>query len=218
MSGNLKNTLSLNIDLQYFASVNWFKKAVKYKYLNIIIYVPHEKVSFRNRCWLGSGHGLMRLSIPLISGRDQRTPYGKIRTAGGRWKVEHWRGIVSCYNRSPWFEHYRDELAALFEQPTESLVEWNLSGLQWVNRQLGGIWEMNVVDSPAIDGALSPEALRQVAGEFLPNNQASWLETYPVQRYPQVFEERNGFLPGLSILDLLFCMGPKKTLEILKNE
>src|SRR5262249_50170946 len=116
---------------------------------------------------------------------------------------QHWKTIVSCYNRSPWFDFYRDELEELYRQPFDLLLDWNLRCLEWTFRVLGidrgiGLTEEYMADYPAAEEM-------DWRGKLQPKNRESWGAGMP--RYRQVFEERTGFIPGLSILDLIFCEG-----------
>jgi WbqC-like protein family len=199
---------SLSIDLQYFANLNWYKKAYNYKRVVFNIYEKHKKMSFRNRLWLSGADGQLSLSVPIVDGRNENQFYRDIKIVPGRWQVIHFRAISSCYNRSPWFEHYRDELAVLYNRPIEYLMDWNLACFEWINHQLEFPleWELK---SYLKDG--DPEWSSEAADAtnyFLPARKETWLKNGDIIKYTQVFQDRVGFVPGLSILDLLFCEGP----------
>ncbi len=200
-------------------------------------------MSFRNRCRIAGAEGVVDLSVPIAGGRDQKTIMKEVRIAGGRsWQAQHWKTIVSCYSRSPWFDYYRDGLQKLFEEPVECLMDWDLRCLGWSLRALGMDRPIRLTDryqkvydpSEGVDwrGRLGPKDLDEwgmpgggVNGEAgLPGvgfggeagtlgggveGEAGRSGEGPegVARYRQVFEERIGFKPNLSILDLLFCEG-----------
>ncbi|MBC6489908.1 WbqC family protein [Flavihumibacter stibioxidans] len=219
-----KNTSinTLSVDLQYFGNVYWFKKAIKYKHIEFSEYEYHSKMSFRNRLWLAGADGRMNLSVPILDGRNERQLYKEVKIAGGRWATDHFRAICSCYNRSPWFEHYRDDLAELYKKQYQFLQDWNLACLDWVNDQLGQPIDWQFI-SPV--GSHPSGATRRVRPDgndytnfYRPGNMDEWIEEGGGGiKYAQVFEERTGFIPGLSILDLLFCEGPA-AIGILQNE
>lgn len=191
----------LLIDLQYFASLNWYKKAYHYKYIIFTESDWHVKMSFRNRLWLSGADGLLSLSIPLEASRNEKQLYKDVKIAPGNWAISHFRTITSCYNRSPWLEYYRDELAVLYATPQRFLWDWNLACFNWLNQHLplpGGYYP-----------AGSTRRVKEIDARnyFRPGNKAEWLGEES-QEYTQVFEDRVGFIPGLSILDLLFCEGP----------
>ena len=133
------------------------------------------------------------------------------------WPKSHFRTLLSCYNRSAFFEYYRDELERIFQARSPWLVDWNLACLEWLISVLNldimvgktGSFQFEYPSSEYLDfrGLLDP------ANRILPN-----VSAVP---YTQVFAERAGFVPGLSILDLLFCEGPgsKKILkQMARNE
>lgn len=202
----------LLIDLQYFASVNWYKKVYNYKNIVIDSYETHSKMSFRNRLWLAGGDGRLTLSVPVKDARNEKQLYRDMRIVPGRWQTIHLRAIISCYNRSPWFEYYRDELAALFSQPFQFLLDWNVACFEWMEKCLGKKVGLHLVELKNIDvikdqfqGAEVVDERNLIRPSALDRLTANHAEAI---RYKQVFEERVGFIPGLSILDLLFCVGP----------
>jgi hypothetical protein len=168
-------------------------------------------MSFRNRSLIAGANGIISLSIPLLDGRDQKMKIRDVRIDNRKkWQSQHWKSIESSYNRSPWFEHYRDGLTTLYGQKTEFLFDWNLRCFEWTLEKLG----MDVSTSLTESFSKYPDLSSQIdrRNQILPKN---YFLSDPV-RYRQVFEERLGFLPNLSILDLLFCEG-KNAETLLKK-
>lgn len=163
-------------------------------------------MSFRNRCVLAGGAGPVNLSIPLVEGRNQKRPAKEVRIDNKTdWQGQHWKTITSCYNRSPWFEFYKHELEILYGRPADWLVDWDRKCWDWVVGKLGveiQVWDWEDGDFLDWRNKLLPKTISKTFPE-------------PI-RYRQVFEDRTGFLPHLSILDLLFCEGPQ-SVEILKS-
>jgi hypothetical protein len=161
-------------------------------------------MSFRNRCQLAGSEGIIGLSIPLTKGRDQKGIIKDVRIADSLpWQAQHWKTIVSCYNRSPRFDFYRDGLESLYRRPADFLLDWNHRCLEWSLKVLGMACKIGVTKQ--FKPVYGPDEALDLRGEWLPKNRQSWgVDTPP---YRQVFEERTGFIPGLSILDLLFCEG-----------
>src|SRR5690606_29272319 len=119
-------------DLEYFAPIIFYSDLNKYSHCVFDQYEEYQKMSFRNRCTLLGGNGPINLSIPLVGGRGQKTLMKDIRISNtDNWQGRHWKTIVSCYNRSPWFEYYRDELEKMYRNRVESLMEWNLTCFRW---------------------------------------------------------------------------------------
>src|SRR5688572_763281 len=77
-----------------------------------------EKMSYRNRFIISAANGPLKLSIPLQGGRDQRAAMKDILVSNDQdWQKQHWRTLVSAYNRSPYFEFYAISLEQLFKIP-----------------------------------------------------------------------------------------------------
>lgn len=163
-------------------------------------------MTFRNRCQIAGSQGLVDLSIPIEGGRDKKTLMKDVRIAThNTWQDQHWKTLLSCYNRSPWFDHYRDELEALYKRPYNFLLDWNLACFEWTTRVLPMPLKISTTESwkSSYNGAETSD----FRGLLSPRNR----ETInpPAVVYRQVFEEITGFIPHLSILDLLFCEGQR---------
>ncbi|MBO9631930.1 MAG: WbqC family protein [Chitinophagaceae bacterium] len=196
--------MKLIIDCQYFAPVISWQFSTKYSNIVFDVYDRYQKVSFRNRMVVMGGNGPILLSVPLIDGREQRRPMKDVRIAGEQdWQSQHFKTLKSCYNRSPWFQFFEHELAALYEKKFEWLLDWNLTCWQWAAAKLGGDFTMELTTEyqenydPAEWLDLRNKVMPQTINQQYPD---------PV-RYAQVFEDRFGFVPNCSILDLLFCEG-----------
>src|SRR5436305_332161 len=108
----------LIVDVQYFGSINYYKKVITSSYVLFEQYERHQKTGFLNRCTIAGANGPITLSVPLEGGRDQKTEVRDIRICNEEdWQKRHWKSIVSTYNRSPWFEYLRDEMADLYKRP-----------------------------------------------------------------------------------------------------
>jgi len=157
-----------------------------------------QKMTDRNKYHISGANNSNKLSVPLVNGRDQRAPMHEIRIHNEeRWQVQHWRTIVSVYRRTPYFEHYEDSLRLLFEDEFTHLVDFNRASIQWVKRQLKLKFEeqeATVFTKEYPPDIMDIRFLRPAHREF--------------SRYHQIFEDRIGFLSDLSILDLLFSLGP----------
>lgn len=161
-------------------------------------------MSFRNRCLLSGANGLMTLSVPVLGGRNFRGFIRDVRIDNGeRWRDIHWRSICSAYNRSPWFEYYRDELGRFYDREEIFLWDWNLKLLEWVLAKLQA--EVSVGFSERYVEAYEGNEMIDCRGRWMPNNYLRDIEGLP--EYRQVFMDRWGFLPNLSVLDLLCAEG-----------
>lgn len=196
------------IESQYFGNVNWYKMLFSSSNTKIAQYEAYPKTSFRNRTIVAGSNGTIVLSVPLQKGRSQKSQTKDVRISYEQdWREQHRRTIVSCYGKSPFFEFYQDGIEALLRQKFDYLLDLNLATQTWVLKQLK--YTMEITLSPEIETAFW-NTIHDHRDQFKPN------EFQNVQnpvRYVQVFEEKIGFQPNLSVIDLLSCMGPaSKTL------
>ena len=199
--------MTLITDLQYFPSIILYK--ISNNVSNIIFeqYESYQKMSFRNRCEIAGSRGPIHLSIPLEKGRDQKTLMKEVRIANAySWQDQHWKTILACYSRSPWFEFYRDELEQFYRKPFTFLVDWNLACFEWTCRALA--LSVRVMLTEAWRPQYEEDNWLDIRGQLLPKNIREAGTPSPVI-YHQVFEEITGFVPHLSILDLIFCEGQR---------
>ena len=200
----------LIVDLQYFAPVTVYKKLTGFSNIVFEQYEHFDKMSFRNRTVVAGANGPVNLSVPLESGRNQRSLVKDVRiSAKENWQSRHWKTIQSCYNRSPFFEFYSPDLEELYRKRFQYLWDWNLACFEWTIRKLRVSIEVNF--STEYQPLYDMNSYADWRGKILPKNKPNPGQ-YPV--YRQVFEERLGFLPNLSILDLMFCQGTR-AMEIL---
>lgn len=194
----------LIIDIQYLPTINWFKNSIQYKYIKIEQCERWQKMSFRNRCTISGANGLIDLTIPIKGGRNSDVLIRDVKIDNmQKWQYKHWRNITLAYNRSPWFEFYKDEMEAFYKQEFELLWDWNMTLLEWIVKKLNLKLPLGFTESyQKIYDDVGTVDLRNT---ILPRTLAGFSDQCP--RYHQVFETRFGFIPNLSIIDLLFCEG-----------
>jgi len=197
-------------DLQYFPPITYFSALYNQSYVYLDIYESYRKMSFRNRCQIAGADGIVSLSIPLKQGRNQLAAVNLVEISNSEnWQARHFKSICSVYNRSPFFEYYADELNAIYQLRVERLAEWNLVCLDWLHLKLEWPAKIRFTDSAIAYGTPGWEDHRNLV---LPKNHDLW---QPV-KYRQVFEEKTGFLPNLSVLDLIFNTG-NEAKELLRH-
>jgi WbqC-like protein family len=182
-----------------FPPIGWWRRFAGADTLIVDAGEHYQKMSYRNRYRICGSNNPVLLSIPLTNGRNQHTPVHEVRIHNeARWQTQHWRTLVSVYKRSPFFDHYEDSLRALYETEYTLLVDFNKAALEWVKQQLKLRFEIQEADFFVKDYPEDVIDLRKntVAASILP-------------KYYQVFEDRVGFIPDLSILDLMFSEGPR---------
>ena len=167
---------------------------------------PFVKQTYRNRAVIAAEAGTLPLTIPVVHDGG-RVPMRDVRISEhGNWRHQHWNALVSAYRKSPFFEYYADDFAHFYEERDGFLMDFNLRLHAIVCELLGldrGVRFLSDEAHYAFDlrSAAEPKALGSIDGvALLP--------------YYQVFAQRNGFVPSLSIVDLLFNTGPEGLLVL----
>lgn len=161
----------------------------------------YQKQTYRNRAYIAHSNGRLLLNIPIKHSKDgNRQKTKDVRVENDfPWQEHHWKSIQSAYRTSPFFEYYEDELEDLFLVPCENLMDHNLNVFQILCDLIG----MDPECSKSTSFEREPEIMDL---RFLIN--AKRQSDFQTEPYTQVLEANHGFLPNLSILDLLFNEGP----------
>ena len=181
-----------------FPNISWWKLILEAELVMLDAGEHFQKMTSRNRYDISGANNPVKLSVPLVNGRNQHIPMGQVCIFNGEtWQTRHWRTLVSVYKRTPYFDHYAPGLQQLFTAEYHQLISFNRASIEWVMKQLLLKFE---IEEASVYVKEYPEHIKD-----LRNFKNNKLET---PRYYQVFEDRVGFLPDLSILDLLFSEGP----------
>ena len=207
------NNESLIIENQYFGSVIYIYILFRFTNIRIEQYESYPKMSFRNRCVVAGSNGLVNLSVPLEGGRNRQQLMKDVRISySTRWQTAHLRTLESCYSRSPYFEFYRDDVWKLFERKEAYLLDLNLAILDWLKKVIKLPGQVSLTAHYQKE---YPTDVTDRRNAILPKN----FQDQPQNlQYTQVFEDRIGFQPNLSILDFLFCSGPDITEQFRENK
>ncbi len=190
----------------YFAPVKYFSKLAAYPEVFIEQHENFIKQTYRNRTVILGANGPVSLIVPVEKGREQKIRIKDLRISyDEEWQRTHWRTIFSAYNSSPFFEYYADDLESFFRKKYDFLFDFN----QQITETLLEILEIEVDLKVTGDFEQIPETCLNFREKINPkahrNAEDSNFEALP---YTQVFAEKFGFIPDLSILDLLFNEGP----------
>ena len=165
---------------------------------------PFVKQTYRSRAAIAAESGAQQLTIPVVHDGG-RVAMRDVRISGhGNWRHQHWNAIVSAYRKSPFFEYYADDFAHFYEEKDGFLMDFNLRLHGVVSELLGLERGVEFLSARDVDAAAVSD-LRNIAE---PKVLASMHGVGELPYY-QVFAQRNGFIPSLSIVDLLFNTGPE---------
>ncbi len=185
----------------YFPSIAHFIAIVK---ADNIIFEKEDnfvKQTYRNRSYIYGANGKLLLNIPVTYSQKNRQKYNEVSVFNkDNWQSQHWKSLQSAYRTSPFFEFYEDELKPLFTEEIDLLFDFNLKCFKVicdclqldVTTSTTYLFEKVILDKK--DCRYLVNAKNEIPQHFTP--------------YTQVFSPKHGFIPNLSILDLLFNEGP----------
>ena len=196
----------LYIEYQYLPPISVIKTSLQGTHIIISAYDKFQKMSFRNRCVIPTANGACILTVPIIGGRENSLPIKEIRIDNSKdWQKRHWRTIMSVYGRSPWFEHYADGLEKFYSRNFTFLCDLDLALLQWIYTCLNVSMEIEILENKIEKGTES--SFLDLRNKILPKNFQDFEHIKNLPVYLQVFQEKTGFQPNMSIIDLFFCEG-----------
>ena len=187
----------------YFGPTQYYSKLITYEEALIEHYEHFPKQTYRNRCTIYGANGELSLSIPLKK-RSERTHTKDIRISYEQpWPKLHWRSFESSYRCSPFFEFYEDDLAPFYEKQYEFLVDFNAE----LHQLVCDLLKIDNNTKPTEKYEKHPESMDDLRNLISPKISHTEDAEYIPKPYTQVFINKYGFLPNLSIVDLLFNEG-----------
>ena len=171
------------------------------------------KQSYRNRCLIYGANGPLTLVVPVQRGSFHKTAINELKIDyDTNWQANHWRSITSSYKSAPFFEFYIDDLIPFYQQRFRYLIDFNTSLMKIFLGHLDIKQEFSFTKSFKKQ---YPSKMLDFREKIHPKKMFldPWFKNF---EYTQVFSPKHGFIPNLSILDLLFNLGPEST-EFLKK-
>ena len=200
----------------YLGPIQQYCKMLQYPEVRIETAENYVKQTYRNRCSIAAANGPLSLSIPIVKPDTLKCQTKDIRISDhGNWRHLHWNAIESAYNHTPFFEYYKDDFRPFYEQKYEFLADFNEELCHLVCSLIDLQPDMARTTGYRTEFAPDETDFRE---RIHPKKDFSLEDTeFSPQPYYQVFQERLGFLPNLSIIDLLFNMGPESLLVLQKS-
>lgn len=192
----------LLISSAYLPPVEYFARIYSAESIYIEKEENYIKQTYRNRCYILSAHGPQLLSVPVYLGSIHKTLIKDIRIDySKRWQQVHLRAMTASYNSSPYFEFYFEIIEKIISKDHEFLLDLNqdltdaVSGMLKISKKL------------AYTGTFEPSDINPYDFRYKITPKKESL--YSPKRYTQVFDTGEGFIPNLSIIDLIFNKGPE---------
>lgn len=186
----------------YFPNILIMGVAVYSGKLSLQTNENYQKRSLRNSCNILTANGVINLSIPLKAGKNNQNPIKSVLISYDTpWKKIHKRTIETAYKQSAYYEHYKGIVDDVLNIQTDFLFDFNHQIILLLHKTLK--LPLDISFSEKFD-----KDYLQMVNNFADKTISSKLcQICPT--YPQVFEYKYGFTPGLSIIDLIFCLGPQ---------
>ena len=162
----------------------------------------YQKQTYRNRTEIYGANGKLKLTIPIVHTKKQSRQTDKAVAINydNNWQKDHWRSLEAAYRSSPFFEFYEDDFQPFYYRHFDKLMDFNIELIKKI---------LLLLDSDII---LLPE--KKADKEFSDLIIAKKVNKIEIPQYHQVFQSKHGFINNLSVLDLLFNLGPQ-SLEYL---
>ena len=191
----------------YFGPVQWYQKLYRAEHITIEQWESFQKQTYRNRCLIATTQGVQALTVPVEKPANGSNCIKDLRISDhGNWRHLHWNALQSAYGESPFFEYYQDDIRPFYEERWTFLLDFNEAIRQKMCELIDFEPRVDysteyVVDSKAIAAA-------DFRATINPKHPAQDDE-FEAKPYYQVYQTKHGFLENLSVIDLLFNMGPE---------
>lgn len=191
----------------YFPSIATFVAIAKAEQIRFEVCDNYQKQTYRNRMYIYDSNGKLSLTIPVVYTQKNRQLYKDILISNDEnWQDLHWKSIQSAYSSSPFFEFYEHDLQPLFASQFEYLLDYNFKCLEVIYDclQLPFDYETTKAFHKTPNNLMDYRSLADNRKE----------KDQDFKRYVQVFDDKYGFIPNLSILDLICNEGPNSTIYL----
>ena len=200
---------SVILNTEYFPPISSFWAISNSDKVLLEVCENYQKKSTRNRSKILGVNGVEVLSVPLKKGKNNKLPISQVEISyQDNWQNKHLHSIKSAYGNAPYFEFYFDSIDQIIKAKHKLLLDLNQGLFNFLFQSLNLDVELTKTESYLKSSPDSVCDLRQLKFN------SPQIEGYNAKKYYQVFEEKHGFIDGISILDLLMCKGPESILYI----
>jgi hypothetical protein len=191
--------MTVLLSTTYFGPVQWYQKLYRSDEAEIEQWESFQKQTYRNRCLIAAPNGIQALTVPVEHTVSPLIKDLKV-SDHGNWRHLHWNALVTAYSESPFFEYYQDDIRPFYEQRWDYLLDYN----EAIRTKICEL--IDIQPKVTLTGEYSRSSDNDYREAIRPKHSAPDPDFTP-RPYYQVYQQKHGFLPNLSILDLLFNMG-----------
>ena len=188
----------------YLPNIHYMGWVVSQSQVAFVTVNPYQKQTYRNRTEIYGANGKLKLTIPVVHTKKQSRQADKAVAINynNDWQKDHWKSLEAAYRSSPFFEFYEDDFHPFYHRNFEKLMDFNIELIKKI---------LVLLDTDII---LHTE--EKADKEFTDLIIAKKKNKIEIPHYNQVFQSKHGFINNLSILDLLFNLGPQSLEYILR--
>lgn len=198
---------SLLLQPAYFAPIVQYAAIVQHDEIVFENFDNFQKQTCRNRSFIYGANGKLLLNIPVINQKGIKSLTKDVKISyAENWHQLHFKSLVSAYRNSPYFEYYVDDIAPIFEQKHTYLKDLHELSHDFMMDAL----QEEIPFSYSLKYFKMSE--NSLDGRNLINTKEKLSINFP--EYVQMFDDKHGFIPNLSILDLLFMEGPNTNIYL----
>lgn len=203
---------SVLLQSTYLPPIVWISELKRADKVIIECCDHYQKQTYRTRSKILTGQGVMDLNVPVLRTGEKMAMKDVEISYKEDWQHLHWRALESSYGSSPFFEYYQDDFAPLYDNKLSSLLELNNRLLEVILEELNIKKDISYTEEYISRETAEAEGLLDLREAFSPKRENE--RESLIKPYYQVFAEKYGYVKGLSIVDLLFNMGPESVLYL----
>ncbi|MBI5804732.1 WbqC family protein [candidate division TA06 bacterium] len=212
----------------YLPWAGYFYKMARCDVFVFLDSVQYSRTSYTARCSVKQCDGRASwLSVPVLKKGRYFQNVNQVAIDNQRpWQAEHLKTLESCYSRTPYFKECSWLLDMVYRQNWENLSQLNRTVIVRLAEYLGiktkfiNLSELKIEGKSTemlVSACLALKAREYISGSggqnYLDKEQFQragiglTYTKYQPQPYPQLWGE---FVPGLSVMDMLFNCGSEE--------
>jgi len=185
----------------YLAPIEYYFHLINSNVITIDVYENFVKQSYRNRCCILSPNGVQNLTVPLVKARKRKLIKNMKISYDDNWRKMHWKSLEAAYRSSPYFEFYEDDFHPYYhEKKYKYLIDFNWD----LEQKIIELLNIDIESTKSVKYIECEPTTTDFRNAFSPKIETN----LKFNEYIQVFGDRNGFTPNMSIVDILFNEGP----------